>query len=185
MVSVERRLGEKRTPAPMKLHGYPVFLRCIFLALPARPGSQPEQTKDVIRGIPQPGRDFFGLKRLVFGAKLAIDQLCDFLSRAWLSDLVQRPPDVFIKAIRIVGRAHLRSSGWETNLLRGLITGVWCNCHLTTAVTRNWTASTGESIYESPQVCALRQRRPKYTSAQSHSAPQFAFPNSRSPAIRQ
>jgi len=56
--------------------------------LPARPISQPIQTEYVFLGVVQPGGNVPHLKRLVSGAEVAIEQLCDFFSCAWLFDLV-------------------------------------------------------------------------------------------------
>jgi hypothetical protein len=148
--------------------------------LPARTILQPIQTEHLVAGVSQPGRDFFRLKRPIPWAKVAIEQLCDFFSRARSLDLVQRSEDMLPKTvIRIWRLGHLRFSGLEGGPGANCSFCVWSGCKQKQRVTRNRLVPTGESICESPRDCALRQHRPKYTSAQSRLVPRLASPNSR------
>lgn len=52
--------------------------------------------------------------------KVAIQHVCDFLSRARLPDLVQGPPHVFVEAIRVWNLAHLGFLGLESQPVE------WC-----------------------------------------------------------
>jgi hypothetical protein len=52
-----------------------------------------------VGGIPQPGRNFFSLKRPISWAEVAIEQLCDFFSRARFLDLVQRSQNVLVETV--------------------------------------------------------------------------------------
>jgi hypothetical protein len=88
--------------------------------LPARAISQPVQTEDVFLSVAQPGRNFSHLKRLISGAEVAIEQLCDFFSRGRLLDLVQGAQDMLVETVvRIWNLAHLRFSGLKAGLLNG------------------------------------------------------------------
>jgi hypothetical protein len=49
-------------------------------------------------GRTQPGGYFLGLERQFTRTKIAIEQLRNFFSRAWLPDLIQRPVHMFFKA---------------------------------------------------------------------------------------
>jgi hypothetical protein len=57
-------------------------------ALSARTSSQPIQCRHCVISVPQPGSDFSSLKQPIPGAKIVIEQLRDFFSRAWLPDLI-------------------------------------------------------------------------------------------------
>lgn len=88
--------------------------------LPARASFQPIQTEHVFAGVPQPGRNFSRLKRPISGTEVAIEQLCDFFSRARLLDLVQGSPYVFVEAaVRVWNLTLLRFAGLKLDLLRG------------------------------------------------------------------
>jgi len=88
--------------------------------LPAWAISQPIQTEDVFLGVAQPGRNFSHLKRLISGAEVAIEQLCDFFSRGRLLDLVQGAQDMLVETVvRIWNLAHLQFSGLKAGLLKG------------------------------------------------------------------
>jgi len=88
--------------------------------LPARPISQPIQTEYVFLGVVQPGGNFSHLKRLVSGAEVAIEQLCNFFSRGRLPDLVQGSRDMLVETVvRVLNLAHLRFSGSKADLLKG------------------------------------------------------------------
>ena len=82
--------------------------------------SRPIQREHVFLGAAQPGRNFSHLKRLISGAEVAIEQLCEFLSRARLFDLVQRSEDMSAETVvRIWNLAHVQFSGLKANLLKG------------------------------------------------------------------
>ena len=82
--------------------------------------SQPIQAEHVFPSVAQPGRNFSHLKRLVSRAEVAIEQLCDFLSRARLFDLVQGSQDMLVEmVVRIWNLAHLRFSVLKADLLKG------------------------------------------------------------------
>jgi len=69
-------------------------------------------------GLTQPGRDFLGLERQFTGTKVAIEQLRNFFSRAWLSDLVQRSEQVFFKvAVCLWYLSKVRLSGLKVSLM--------------------------------------------------------------------
>ena len=88
--------------------------------LPARPISQPIQTEHVFLGAAQPGRNLSHLKRLISGAEVAIEQLCEFFSCARLFYLVQGSEDMPVETVvRIWSLVHLRSSGLKADLLNG------------------------------------------------------------------
>ncbi len=88
--------------------------------LSARAISQPIQTEHVFLGVAQPGRNFPHLKRLISGAEVAIEQLCDFLSRARLLDLVQGSQNMLVETVtRVWNLAHLRFSLLTADLLKG------------------------------------------------------------------
>jgi hypothetical protein len=89
-------------------------------ALPARAISQPIQGEHVFLGVAQPARNFSDLKRLVSGAEVAIEQLCEFFSRGRLFDLVQGSQEMLVETVvRIWNLAHLRFSGLKADLLKG------------------------------------------------------------------
>src|SRR5258708_10892269 len=97
--------------------GEPVYRE--WGGLPARPIFQPIQAQHLFAGVPQPGRNFSFLKRPISGTEVAIEQLCDFFSRARLLDPVQRSKDMLVKtAVRIGRLLHLRFSGLKVELLR-------------------------------------------------------------------
>ncbi len=88
--------------------------------LPARAVFQPVQAQHLLAGVPQPSRNLSFLKRPISGTEVAIEQLCDFFSRARLFDPVQRSKDMLIEtAVRIGRLTHLRFSGLKVELLRG------------------------------------------------------------------
>ncbi|HTW57708.1 MAG TPA: hypothetical protein VMD99_06255 [Terriglobales bacterium] len=88
--------------------------------LSARAISKPIQTEDVFLGVTQPGRNSSHLKRLISGAEVAIEQLCDFFRRGRLFDLVQGSQDMLVETVvRIWNLAHSRFSGLNAGLLKG------------------------------------------------------------------
>ena len=152
----------------------------------ARTSLKPIQIQYVLVCIPEPSRHFSRLERRIPGTEVAIEHVGDFFGRAWLSDLVQGAPYVFVEGIRIWNLAHFVALwGLEANLLRDAHSCVGVLVMARAAVTRNWPVRAGESVCELPQVHVLRQSPLKYTSAQSRSIPRLAVPNSRSRAIRQ
>ena len=67
----------------------------------------------------QPIGDFSRLKRPIPGTQVAIKQLRDFLSCAWLPDLVQRSKDMLVEAsVRIWNLTHFGLSDLKLGLLR-------------------------------------------------------------------
>src|SRR5207253_7712812 len=87
---------------------------------PAPAISQPIQTAHVFLGVAQPGRNIPHLKRLISRAEVAIEQLCEFFSRARLLDLVQGSEDMLVETVaRLWNLAHLRSSGLKADILKG------------------------------------------------------------------
>jgi len=149
-----------------------------------RTSLKPIQIQYVLVCVPEPSWHFSRLERRIPGTEVAIEHVGDFFGRAWLSDLVQGAPYVFVEGIRIWNLAHFwLSGGWKPICYAHSCVGVLVV--LRTAVTRNWPVRAGESVCELPQVHVLRQSPLKYTPAQSRSVPGLAVPNSRSRAIRQ
>jgi hypothetical protein len=69
-------------------------------------------------GLTQPGCYFPGLKRQFTCTKIAIEQLRNFFSRAWLSHLIQRSVHMFFKAaVRLGDLSKLRLSGLKVSLM--------------------------------------------------------------------
>jgi hypothetical protein len=88
--------------------------------LPAGAARKPVQIQDRIASVPQPGCNFACPKRAISRAEVAIEQLCDFFSRTWPLDLVQRPPYGIVETVvQIWGLTHLRLSGFRVDLLKG------------------------------------------------------------------
>jgi hypothetical protein len=138
-------------------------------ALPAWTISQPIQTEHVVFGVAQPSRNFSHLKRLVSQAKVAIEQLCDFFSRARLLDLVQGSQDMLVETVvRIWNLAHLWFSGLKADLLKSTHFAFRLMLQKQEKrVTRNRSVPTGESVCELPRVDAPRRHPLKYRSVQS------------------
>jgi len=68
--------------------------------------------------LTQPGCYFPGLKRQFTWTKIAIEQLRNFFSRAWLSDLIQRPVHMFFKpAVRLGDLSKVQLSGLGVSLM--------------------------------------------------------------------
>lgn len=87
--------------------------------LPAGTSFQPIQPQYLVTCVPQPGCNFSGLKRPLSRTKVTIEQLCNFFSRAWFSNLVQRSKDIAIEAAgRVWNLTHFRHSGLKVNLPR-------------------------------------------------------------------
>jgi hypothetical protein len=62
---------------------------------------------------------FSRLKRPISRTKIAIKQLGNFFSRAWLPNLVQRSKEMVIEAaVRFWNLTHFRHSGLKVNLPR-------------------------------------------------------------------
>jgi hypothetical protein len=88
--------------------------------LPARAVFQPVQPQHLFAGIAQPSRNFSFLKRPVSGTEVAVEQLCDFFSRARLLDPVQRSEDMFVEtAIRIGQPDAFGGRGFEGGAVEG------------------------------------------------------------------
>jgi len=154
------------------------------MVLPARPILQPVQTQYPVAGVPQPSHNFVRLKRPISWAEVAIEQLCDFSSRARSLDLVQRAQDMLVDTVvRIWRLRHLRFSGLKLDLLRAVHFCVRSVANKKPQVTNRW-VRTGEPICKSPLHCALRRHPPKYTSVQSRLVPRLASPNSHLRATR-
>jgi hypothetical protein len=68
------------------------------IGLSAGTSSQPIQSQNAFTGLTQPGCYFLGLERQFTGTKIAVEQLCNFFTRAWLSDSIQRSVHMFFKA---------------------------------------------------------------------------------------
>jgi len=69
-------------------------------------------------GLTQPGRDFLGLERQFTGSKIAIEQLRNFFSRAWLSDLIQGSEHMFFNAaVRLWYPSKVRLWGLKVSLM--------------------------------------------------------------------
>lgn len=82
------------------------------MGLPTGTSPEPIQSQHPVTGTPQPGLDFFRLKRVLSRTKLAIKQLRDFFGRAWLPDLVQPSKDTLVEAaVCIWNLTHFRLSG--------------------------------------------------------------------------
>src|SRR6266568_7395894 len=89
------------------------------IVLPARASFQPIQSQYLVTGALQPRRNFSGPKRPISWTKVAIEQLRDFLSRAWLPNLVQRSKDMVIEAaVCVWNLTRFRLSGLKGNLSR-------------------------------------------------------------------
>src|SRR6266404_9380455 len=91
----------------------------LTFGLPARASFQPIQSQYLVTVALQPRRNFSGPKRPISGTKVAIEQLRNFFSRAWLPNLVQRSKHVVIEAaVRVWNLTHFRLSGLKGDLSR-------------------------------------------------------------------
>jgi hypothetical protein len=85
--------------------------------LPAGPASKPKQIQDCVARVSQARVHFSRLKTSIVGAKIAIEQLCDFRGRARLLDLVQGSNNVLVEAaVSIWNLTHLRLPGLRVDL---------------------------------------------------------------------
>ena len=88
------------------------------------------QIQYVLVCVPQPSRHFSRLERRIPGTEVAIEHVSDFFGRAWLSDLVQGTPYVFVEGIRIWNLAHFWLSGVGSQFVERCSFLCWCTFYL-------------------------------------------------------